>query len=113
MVPMGLGPTCFVVETDVVDIPVHGREKRGAETTSPSTLLPRVLDDFVGMGARFAIVTCLVMLVERVCSPEHAVAVWARVLLVPLMELVFMPFPVEFPLELSVTGCAPVSPGAC
>jgi hypothetical protein len=93
----------------VVDIPVHRREKRGAKTTSPSTLLPRVFDDFVGMGARFAIVTCLVMLVERVCSPEHAVAVWARVLFVSLMKLVFMPFPVEFPLELSVTAKLSVS----
>ena len=113
MIPVGLGPACFVVEADVIDVSVHGREKRSTESTSPGTLPPRVLDDLIGMRAGFTIMSCLVVLVEGVGPPKHAIAVRTWILLVPFMKFVFVSFPVKLPLELGIAATIKVSKGVC
>lgn len=104
VVPVGLCAARLVVQADVVDVPVHGRQERGAEAARPRALLTRVLDDFVGVRARLAVVPRLVVLVECVCAPEDPVAVWARILLVPFVELVLVPLPVKLALEFGVAS---------
>lgn len=53
--------------------------------------------------------TCLVVLIESVGTPEDPIAVGTRVLLVTLVELILVPLPVKFPLELGVTPKSMVS----
>lgn len=61
------------------------------------------------MWARFAVVTCLVVLIEGVGAPEDAIAVGTRVLLVTLVELILVSLPVKLPFELGVTSRSMVS----
>lgn len=55
--------------------------------------------------------SCLVVLIKCVGTPEHAVAVRTWIFLVSLMKLVFVSFPVKLPLELSVAAGVRVSNG--
>lgn len=53
--------------------------------------------------------TCLVVLIEGVGTPEDPIAVGTRVLLVPLVELILVSLPVKLSFELGVTPKSMVS----
>lgn len=111
VIPVSSGPPCLIMQTDVVDVSIHGRQKGGAETASPRTLLTGILNHLVGMRTCFAIMTRLVVLVEGVGAPEHAIAVGTRVLLIAFVELILVSLPVKLPFELGITTKSMVSKG--
>ena len=106
---MRLVAAVFVVAGDMVEVAIAAGEEASAEAARPGLLALRVLDDALGVRTCRAAVCVLVVLVERVGSPEDAIAVRAWVALVPLVELVLVPLPVELALERDVTKCAPIS----
>lgn len=55
-----------------------------------------------------AAVGVLVVLIERIGSPEDPIAVGTRIALISLVELVLVSFPVKLALESNVTKGAPV-----
>lgn len=85
---------CHVVNV-LLELPVQ----RGAEPASPCLPLLRILDDRLGVRTCLAPVGALVMLVERIGSPEALVTVRTRIFPPPLVEFLQVPLPIEFPLE--------------
>lgn len=102
VVPMGFRSARLIMQADVVDVPIHGWQESGAKAAGPGALLARVLDDLVGMGAGFAVMARLVVLVEGIGAPEHSVAVGAGIFLVSLVEFILVSLPVKFSLELGI-----------
>ena len=107
MVPVRLVAAVLEVMGNVIKVAVPAGEKGSTEPTGPGSLAMRVFDNAVGVRARGASVGVLVVLVERVGAPEDAIAARARVPLVPLVELVLVPFPVELALEGDVAKGTP------
>lgn len=99
----GLEMRCdmFVV---LLEFGVHG----GTEAAPPSSSLPHVFDNSIGMGTCFAPMRRFVMLIKGVWSPEALITIWAWIFPPSLMELLLVPLPVEFALERLVTRCAPI-----
>lgn len=109
--PVPLGHAGLEVASDVLDVALAGRVQGGAEPTGPILAFSQELDHLFGMGARFATVALLVMLVERIGPPEAAVATGFRTRILPpaLVKLVFVALPVIFPLEAGLARRAPVN----
>lgn len=111
MHPVALGHARFKMACDVLDVTLTSRVQRRAEATSPVLTLAQKLDHLLGMWARLATVALLVVLVERVRTPEAAVAARFRawVFSPTLVELVFVALPIVFPLKAGLARCAPVN----
>ena len=113
MHPVTLGHTRLKVTGNVFDMTLASWVESRAEAASPVLAFSEELDYFLGVGASFATMALLVMLVERVRSPKAAVTSWlrARVLAPALVKLILVSLPVVLALEACLTRCAPINVG--
>lgn len=90
-----------------------GRVEGGAEAARPVLALSEELDHLFGVRASLASVALLVMLVERVGSPEAAVTsrFGTRILAPALVKLILVALPVVLALEAGLTRGAPINVG--
>lgn len=111
--PVTLGHTRLEVAGDVLNMALASRVKSRAEAAGPVLALSKELDHLFGVGTRLAAVALLVVLVERVGTPEASVAtrLGAGVLAPALVELVLVALPVVLALEARLTRGTPVNVG--
>lgn len=105
MHPITLRHARFEMASDVLDVTLTRRVKSRAETTSPVLALTKKLDHLFSVGASLAAVALLVVLVERVGTPEAAVAtrLGARILAPTLVKLILVALPVILALKARLT----------
>lgn len=86
---------------NVLDMTLACWVQSGTESTGPVLAFAQELDHLLGVGTSGAAVALLMMLVERVGTPEATVAARFRtwVLSPSLMELVFVSLPIVLALE--------------
>jgi hypothetical protein len=108
--PLALGHARFEMACHVLDVSFASRMKGRTETASPVLALTQESHHLLGVRARLATMALLVMLVERVGTPEAAIAPRLRARIFPpaFMELVFMALPIVFALEARLTRRAPI-----
>lgn len=108
VVPVLLVAAVLVVAGDVIEIAIPRAEKPAAEAAGPCLLAMRIPDYRIGVWTCCAAVGVLVVLVKGIGAPEDAVAIRARIPLVPLVEFFLVALPVELALEGDIAKGAPV-----
>lgn len=113
MHPVTLCHTRLEVSSNVFDVALAGRVKGRAEAARPVLALSEELDHLFSVRASLASVALLVMLVERVGSPEAAVTsrLGTRILAPALVKLILVALPVVLALEAGLTRGAPINVG--
>lgn len=111
--PVTLCHARLEMASNVLYVTLTSRVQSRAEATGPVLAFSEKLDHLFGVGARLAAMALLVMLVERVGTPETTVTprLGTRVLAPALMKLVLVTLPVILALEARLTRGAPVNVG--
>lgn len=108
--PLAFGHARFEMTCHMLNVSFPGRMQGGAEATGPVFALAQEFDDLLGVRAGGAAVALLVVLIERVASPEAPIAAGfgARVLPPALVEFVLVALPVILALEACLARRTPV-----
>lgn len=105
---MSLVASILIMAGDMVEIPIAAGKKTSAKSAGPCCFALCVAHHPIRVRACRAAVGVLVVLIERIGSPEDPIAVGTRIALISLVELVLVSFPVKLALESNVTKGAPV-----
>lgn len=111
--PVTLGHARLKMTSNMLDVTLTGGVQGRAETTRPVLALTQELDNLLGVRTSLAAVALLMVLVERIGTPEATVTSRLRAGILPpaLVELIFMSFPVVLSLEARFARGTPIDVG--
>lgn len=103
--PVTLGQSRFEVAGNVLNMTFSRGVESRAKAASPVFALSEKLDNFLRVRACSTAVALLVMLVERVRTPEAPIAarLWTRILPPAFMEFILVALPIVLALEARLT----------